>query len=43
MSSDTVDKSKEAAIEKSTLISLLIYHHVDAQYPEYFRYVSRAL
>jgi hypothetical protein len=38
-----VDKSKEAAVEKSTLISLLIYHHVDTQYPEYFRYVSRSL
>lgn len=34
ISSDiVVDKSKEAAIEKSTLISLLIYHQVDTQFP----------
>ena len=30
-------------MEKSTLISLLIYHRVDTQYPEYFRYLSRTL
>lgn len=38
-----VDKSKDSTVERSTLVSLLIYHHVDSQYPEYFRYVSRSL